>query len=130
TETQLHAGIYRQTDSRAIMHIHGAASVAVGLVEDEVPPVHYNILRLGGHVPTVPFAPFGSVDLAQSVSAAMADGAKAVLMRNHGSISRGGCLTEAVEFIEMTEWLCNVYLSAHGLGHPALLGPDVLKDLA
>lgn len=130
SETILHLGVYRNTDARAIVHIHGKSSVAVGLVRDQVPLVHYNIRRLGGCVPTVAYAPFGSTELAQSVSQAMVEGAKSVLLRNHGSVSQGKTLDEAVEFIEMTEWLCDVYLSAYSLGPPALLSEGELAELA
>ena len=38
--------------AEAVVHTHGRSSVAVGLVCDEMPLVHYNLLRLGGRQDT------------------------------------------------------------------------------
>ncbi|MBT0771544.1 class II aldolase/adducin family protein [Kineosporia sp. J2-2] len=130
SETGLHLGIYRRSGTGAVVHTHGMSSVAVGLVADELPRVHYNILRLGGRVPTVAHHVFGSAELARATGDAVAAGARAVLLRNHGSVSCGTTLDDAVENAELTEWLCDVYLSAARLGSPALLTPDDLEAVA
>jgi len=127
SETGLHLGIYRTGQAGAVVHTHGRAAVALGLVVDEVPPVHYSILRLGGRVPTVPYLTFGSAELAAAVGAAIGAGPRAVLLRNHGSVACGSSLAEAVEHAELTEWLCETYLSARALGDPAVLSPAELR---
>ncbi|WP_344336952.1 PfkB family carbohydrate kinase [Brevibacterium salitolerans] len=129
SETLLHLGVYQCTEALAVVHTHGRSTVAVGLVEDELPVIHYNILRLGGRVPTVPYFPFGSEELAESVGASMAAGSRSVLLRNHGAVSCGSTLDEAIEFSELTEWLCEVYLSARVLGAPARLNHGDLTEV-
>lgn len=126
SETGLHLGIYARSAAQAVVHTHGRSSVAVGLVCDRMPLVHYNLVRLGGSVPTVPYAVFGSAELAATVGDAVGAGYGTVLMRNHGAVSSAGSLAEAVEHTGLLEWACDVYLAAHGLGSPALLTEDDL----
>ncbi|MDG4667185.1 class II aldolase/adducin family protein [Mycobacterium sp. 236(2023)] len=130
SETGLHLGIYERSAARAVVHTHGRSSVAVGLVCDQMPLVHYNLLRLGGRIPTVPYRLFGSEELAEAVGSAVAEGFGTVLMRNHGAVSSAGSIAEAAEHACLIEWLCDVYLAACTLGTPALLSDDDLKAVA
>ena len=130
SEVGLHLGIYERSAARAVVHTHGRSSVAVGLVCDSMPLVHYNLLRLGGRLPTVPYHLFGSDELADAVGTAIAAGFGTVLMRNHGAASSARSLTEAVEHACLLEWLCDVYLTACSLGTPALLSDDDLEAVA
>ena len=130
SETGLHLGIYQRSTAEAVVHTHGRSSVAVGLVCDRMPLVHYNLLRLGGSIPTVPYLVFGSEELAAAVGGAVADGFGTVLMRNHGAVSSARSVGEAVEHALLLEWLCDVYLSACSIGTPALLTDADLQAVA
>ncbi|GAB7067258.1 class II aldolase/adducin family protein [Mycobacterium hodleri] len=130
SETRLHLGIYERSSAQAVVHTHGRSSVAVGLVCDRMPLVHYNLLRLGGRIPTVPYHLFGSDELAGAVGAAIAEGFGTVLMRNHGAVSSARSVEEAVEHAALLEWLCDVYLAARTLGTPELLTDDDLVAVA
>ena len=130
SETGLHLGIYARTAAQAVVHTHGRSSVAVGLVCDRMPLVHYNLRRLGGRIPTVPYLLFGSIELAEAVGGAIAEGFGTVLMRNHGAVSSARSIAEAVEHACLLEWLCDVYLSACSLGAPALLTDADLDAVA
>ncbi|MCV7422218.1 class II aldolase/adducin family protein [Mycobacterium yunnanensis] len=126
SETGLHLGVYRRSSARAVVHTHGRSSVAVGLVSDRMPLVHYNLVRLGGAIPTVPYFLFGSDELAAAVGDQVAEGFGTVLLRNHGAVSTAGSVAEAVEHACLIEWLCDVHLAASSLGTPALLSEDDL----
>jgi L-fuculose-phosphate aldolase len=130
SETGLHLGIYARSEARAVVHTHGRSSVAVGLVCDRMPLVHYNLLRLGGRIPTVPYSLFGSSELAAAVGTAVAEGFGTVLMRNHGAVSSARSVAEAVEHACLLEWLCDVYVSAQSLGTPTLLSEADLDAVA
>ncbi len=60
SEIGLHLGIYQRFGSSAVVHTHAPAATAVGLVVDELPCVHYQMLQLGGSVRVAPYALFGS----------------------------------------------------------------------
>jgi L-fuculose-phosphate aldolase len=130
SETGLHLGIYQRSVAEAVVHTHGRSSVAVGLVCDEMPLVHYNLVRLGGRIPTIPYLLFGSRELAEAVGSVVAGGHGTVLMRNHGAVSSARTLAEAVEHACLTEWVCDVYLAARSLGTPALLTDGDLDAVA
>ncbi|KQU55545.1 aldolase [Rhodococcus sp. Leaf278] len=123
SELGLHLGIYASSEVRAVVHAHSSAAVALSLVADELPPVHYAQLALGGRVPVVPFAPFGTAELANAVVAAM-QSRSAVIMAHHGSVATGHDLGSALSNIELLEWLCEVYLSAASVAHPRALSDE------
>lgn len=128
SETPLHLGIYRTTSAQAIVHTHAPWATALGLVRDELPSVHYAILALGGPVRVAPYATFGSQELADNVREAMTD-RKAALMGNHGAVTSGGDLAEAVRNAETIEWLSRLYMQAAQLGEPVTLTTGQLDDV-
>jgi L-fuculose-phosphate aldolase len=129
SETGLHLNIYQRSRARAVVHTHGQASVAVGLVCDELPLVHYNLTRAGGQVPTIPYYTFGSEELAQAVGVAIEGGTSAVLMRNHGMVTCASSLSNAIEKASLCEWMCGVYLDAKSIGDPHLLTEGDLAEV-
>ena len=128
SEVPLHLGIYRTTDAKAVVHTHSPWATALGLVRDELPAVHYAIRALGGPVRVAGYATFGSAELADKVAAAL-NGRCAVLMRNHGAVTTGDSIGQAMENAEKLEWLCALYCRAARLGEPATLTMDQLDDV-
>ncbi|HYQ64178.1 class II aldolase/adducin family protein [Actinophytocola sp.] len=120
SEAGLHLGVHRRFGDGAIVHTHAPASTALACVLDELPVIHYQLLDLGGAVPVVPFHPFGTPELAGAVSEAMTH-KNAVLMANHGAVTRGATLAEALERTFLLEWGCTLYEHASALGTPKVL---------
>jgi L-fuculose-phosphate aldolase len=130
SELPLHLAVYQAFPLvGAIAHAHSAASVAVGLTHDVLPPVHYLTVRLGGVVRVADYATFGSAELASAVVEGLAD-RSAVLMRNHGSVAHGDSIEQACERLELVEWLSDVYVRAAALGTPRLLDDAKLAAAA
>ncbi len=125
SELDLHLSVYRSTDAGAVVHAHSSGAVALSLVSDSLPPVHYQQLALGGAVPVVPYATFGSRELAAGTAEALGAHTAAILA-HHGSVTRGADLAGAVEALELLEWLCQIYLTASAArgGRP----PESLTD--
>jgi L-fuculose-phosphate aldolase len=129
SEWPMHRKIYDLTPATAVVHTHSAFSVAVGAICDEIPAVHYSVLRLGG--PTVrvaPYTTFGSDGLAGNVAAALAD-RFAALLQNHGAIAYGSSLEEAYDRVQLVEWLAEVYWRARLAGTPRVLDSAELDDV-
>ncbi len=120
SEVPLHTGIYAATNALAVTHAHAMASTALGCCHDELPPLHYSCLGLGGAPRTAPYATFGSEELAQNVIEAL-KGRNAAMMQNHGSVAYGSTMKEAIERIELLEWLAELYWRASSLGTPRIL---------
>jgi L-fuculose-phosphate aldolase len=122
SEYPMHRMIYDTApDARAVVHTHSAAAVAASVTTDEIPAVHYSILRLGGPTLRVaPYATFGSGELASSAAGAL-DGRYAALLQNHGVIAHGSALAEAYARAELVEWLADVWARSRHLGQPRIL---------
>ena len=121
SEWPMHRKVYDITAANAVVHTHSTFAVAVGTVTDEIPAVHYSVLRLGG--PTVrvaPYTTFGSADLAAHVAAAL-ENRYAALLQNHGVIAYGSSLEEAYDRAQLVEWLAEVYWRARLAGAPRTL---------
>src|SRR5579863_560087 len=120
SEVPLHTGIYRATNALAITHAHAMASTALSCTHDELPPLHYSCLSLGGAPRTAGYATFGSQELADNVIKAL-EGRNAAMMQNHGSVAYGATMDQAVERLELLEWLAELYWRSASLGTPKVL---------
>jgi L-fuculose-phosphate aldolase len=123
SEIALHLGAYARHGCGAVVHTHAPVATALGCVLDELPCIHYQQLLLGGPVRVAPYATFGSPELAAAVTRAL-EGRSAALMANHGAVTLGGGLRQAVDNALLLEWLCTLYRDASGVGVPRVLDPD------
>jgi L-fuculose-phosphate aldolase len=96
------------------------------VLEDELPCVHYQMLLLGGRVPVAPYETFGTPELARSVLDAL-EGCSAALMANHGAITFGEDLAQALERAHLLESMCELYWRAAAIGEPRALGGDDIE---
>ncbi len=129
SEWPLHRKVYEVTEAGAVVHTHSPFAVAVSTICDEIPAVHYSVLRLGGPtVPVAPYATFGSDRLAALAGAALR-GRAAVLLQNHGTVCYGTTLAEAYDRAVLLEWLAEVYWRARLAGSPRILSDAELDDV-
>jgi L-fuculose-phosphate aldolase len=130
SELGLHLGVYRAMDwAGAVVHTHSPMATAVGCVVDELPPIHYAMLALGGSVRVAPYATFGTDELHEHVLRAL-DGRTAALMKNHGTLNCGPSLEGALEGALLLEWACGLYWHAAQIGEPSVLSDEQLADVA
>ena len=123
SELDLHLGVYDRYGAGAVVHSHSPVATALSCVLDEVPCVHYEMLRLGGPVPVAPYRTFGTPELAAAVLDAL-EGKTAVLMANHGALTFGPDAEAAAELTRLLEWACSVYWRAAAIGEPRALAED------
>jgi L-fuculose-phosphate aldolase len=129
SELALHLRVYERIDGAgAVVHTHAPMATALSCVVDEVPPIHYQMLALGGSVPVARYETFGTDALADAVVEALS-GHTAVLMRNHGALNYGPDLDTAVELALLLEWACTLYWRASMLGAPTALSQQQLEDV-
>jgi L-fuculose-phosphate aldolase len=123
SELPFHRAIYaRRPDLRAVLHAHPPALVAFSIahrVPDTtvLPRVH----ALCGPVGSAPYALTGSEELGERIAATFARGCDAALLENHGVVTGGRDLLEALHRLESLEICARVLLNAHRLGevrHP------------
>ncbi len=123
SELDLHLGVYERFDAGAVVHTHAPMATALSCVLEELPCVHYSMLLLGGTVRVVPYATFGTPELARAVAKAL-EGRTAALMANHGAVTYAADVDAAVESSLLLEWACTVYWRAKAIGEPTALDED------
>jgi L-fuculose-phosphate aldolase len=120
SELALHIGAYRRYDAGAVVHAHPPVATALACVLDEVPAIHYQMVALGGTIRVASYATFGTRELAQITLDSLVD-RSAVLMSNHGALTIGDDVEQAVQRMELVEWACTVYWRAASIGAPRTL---------
>lgn len=128
SELWMHLNVYASTRAGAVVHTHSPHATALSMVVDELPALHYVIVQLGGPVKVVPYATFGSRELADRTAEALV-GRSAALLQNHGAVTYGSSLAKAYERAQLLEWLSRVYILALQAGDPQLLTADQLDDV-
>jgi len=126
SELALHLGVLERLGAGAVVHTHPPVGTALGLVIDELPCVHYEMVALGGAVRVAPYRTFGSQELADAVIEALED-RSAALMANHGAITFGEDLAQALERAHLLESMCELYWRAAAIGEPRALGGDDIE---
>ncbi|MEU5210522.1 class II aldolase/adducin family protein [Streptomyces sp. NPDC020742] len=127
SELPLHLAVYRSTTAAAVVHTHAPYATAVSTLVPELPPVHYMAGALGGPVRVAPYALYGSDELAAHLLDALRDRTGA-LLQNHGTVTYGDGLDQALDRTAQLEWMCRVWLLARSVpGHtPSLLSAEQL----
>jgi L-fuculose-phosphate aldolase len=124
SEWQMHAAIYRaRTDVHAIVHTHSPHATALACAGRGIPPFHYMIALAGGDIRCMPYATFGTAELAQSAVRGL-EGRRACLLANHGVMAVGSTLARAHAVAIEVENLAREYLLLLGAG----LQPRLLDD--
>ena len=129
SETPMHRAIYRVTGARAIVHTHSPVAVSVSSVVDVLPAIHYAIAQFGGHdVRVADYERFGSDELARTVEHTI-EGRHGVILRNHGTVTCGDTLQEALHRARLLEWLAKVYRDARLMGDPTIISDEDLDQV-
>jgi L-ribulose-5-phosphate 4-epimerase len=111
----------------AVIHTHQVYASAVGLVEDELPAA----------VTTLPNACLGPVNVAPYTSAASLEmgiatvehigDRRAVILKNHGVVTVGKTLKEALYAAVYLEDAAKTYIMAKAIGTPAILDKEQVE---
>ncbi|MEM1665548.1 MAG: class II aldolase/adducin family protein [Zestosphaera sp.] len=127
-ELPLHTAIYRKYDYfNAVIHAHPIYVTTLAIAREPLPPVvEEAVLYVGGEVRVAEYAPFGSRELAENVVRALED-RTAVILPNHGVVTCGRSLEEALEVLVLIERLAQSYILSRILGKTTK-PPDEVVD--
>ena len=130
SEWRFHQDIMsKRQEVGAVVHTHSIFASTVSLFGNELPPFHYMIAVAGGSsVRCAPYAMFGTQELSDNIIDALVD-RKACLIANHGLVSIGANLAEALQIAEEIEHLCQLYIEAKKLGEPNLLNQKQMIEV-
>lgn len=130
SEWRFHLAAYRaRRDRGAVVHTHSLHATVLACARKPIPAFHYMVAVAGGDdIPLVPYAPFGTEDLADHVAAGLAE-RDACLMANHGQIAIGTTLDRALELAAEVEVLAEQYVKVLLLGTPHILDAAQMRDV-
>jgi len=124
SEWRMHAAIYRaRPDVMAIVHTHSPSATALAAAGRGIPPFHYMIALAGGDVKCMPYATFGTAELAATAVRGL-EGRRACLLGNHGVMAVGNTLARAHAVAVEVENLAAAYLAMLSAGLTPLLLDD------
>jgi len=124
SEWRMHGAIYaRRPDVAAIVHTHSPRATALSCAGLGIPAFHYMIALAGGAIRCMPYATFGTGELADNAVCGL-DARRAVLLANHGVVAVGASLRMAHSVALEVENLATQYLELRAAG----LEPVVLSD--
>lgn len=129
SEWPFHQAIYRaRPDLHAIVHTHAVHATALACLRRPLPAFHYMVALAGGDsVPLVPYHLFGSDALSLAVAHGMR-ACDACLLANHGLVTAGATLAQALKLAQEVESLCEAYLKALAVAEPVLLSADEMAQ--
>ncbi|MCB1505811.1 MAG: class II aldolase/adducin family protein [Hyphomicrobiaceae bacterium] len=125
SEWRFHLAAYHaRPDRHAVVHSHSMHATVLACAGKAIPAFHYMVALAGGSdIPLVPYATFGTGDLADHVARGLA-ARDACLMAHHGQIAIGRDLPAALELAQEVEVLAEQYFKVLSLGPPALLSAE------
>jgi L-fuculose-phosphate aldolase len=130
SEWRFHRDIMRaRPDVGAIVHTHAPYATALAMLRKPIPAAHYMIAAFGG--PTIrctDYAPFGTQQLSDLAVAGL-EGRHGVLLGNHGMITTGATLEQALWRAVELEALAKMYHLALLVGTPAILADEEVANL-
>jgi len=124
----MHAAVYAvRPDAAAIVHTHSPRATALACAGRGIPAFHYMIALAGGDIRCMPYATFGTAELAVTAVQGLAE-RRATLLGNHGVLAIGSSLKEAQAVALEVENLATEYLAMLAAGlDPVLLSDEELQ---
>jgi L-fuculose-phosphate aldolase len=120
-ETKWHCGLYRlRPEIGSVVHSHSPAATAFAVVGKDLDLVSATAYKALKHVPALGYAPPGSDELSKIVlDGFSADPEiKAILLQNHGVVTVGVDVYQAIYFAEVVEDKAKMALYSRMLGEP------------
>ena len=131
SEWRFHLSAYAaRADAEAVVHTHSLHATVLACANRPIPAFHYMVAIAGGtDIPCVPYATFGTEELAGFVAEGLAD-RDACLMANHGQIAIGEDLDGALELAREVEVLSEQYVKLLATGDKVIvLGADDMAEV-
>jgi ribulose-5-phosphate 4-epimerase/fuculose-1-phosphate aldolase len=133
-EMFMHRAFYTARQSAgAVVHLHSTMATAVTCLPDLDPinPIPaltpYFVMRVGRRLPLVPYYRPGNPQMEAAIHNA-ARVARAALLANHGAVTSGKTLTDAVYAAEELEEAAKLFITLRGV-EARLLTPAQVDDL-
>lgn len=129
-EAPMHLHIYKaRQEISAIVHSHPLWSSAFAITGKNIPlALAEQALFLGGEVICAEYGAVGSEELAVNIVKALGKDKKAAILRNHGSVTIGSSLSEALVLADFLEHGAQVAIMGSILGKVLEIDPGKILD--
>lgn len=129
SEWKMHLSIYKKKNINVIVHSHSIWASSLSCLRKKIPSFHYMVAEFGGgDIKCSKYATFGSDKIAKNVSLAL-ENRKGCLISNHGQITVGNTIEEAISLCESMEKLSMQYLISKISGGPKLLNKKQMNEV-
>ena len=131
TEWRFHRDILKsRPEVNAVIHTHSMFATTMACLHQDIPAFHYMIAMAGGDsIRCAPYALFGSQALSDCAIEALID-RKACLLANHGMITLGADLAQALAVAVEVENLCEQYWRLLQITpEPPLLSQEQMREV-
>jgi L-fuculose-phosphate aldolase len=127
-ETVMHVEVHKARKKiSAVVHAHPPFCSALAVAGMDIPPlIDEQVMLVGGEIKVAQYALPGTPELAKNVVSALGP-RNAVLLANHGVLSVGRDMREALTICELAEELAKIYVSALNLGKVNTLSAEVVE---
>ena len=125
SEWRFHRDILKnRPDIDVVLHCHSVYATTLACHHREIPAFHYMVGIAGGTtIRCAEYATFGTQELSDAALRAL-DGRLACLLGQHGQISLGRTLDQALWMATEVETLSRLYVQALPLGEPPVLSDE------
>ncbi|MGA7677815.1 MAG: class II aldolase/adducin family protein [Dehalococcoidia bacterium] len=127
-ETVMHIEVYKARKKvNAVVHAHPAFCSAIAVARLDIPPlIDEQVIYIGGEIKVAQYAFPGTPELAKNAVSALGP-RNAVILANHGALSVGRDMREALTICELAEEMAKIYVSALSLGKVNSLPAEVVE---
>ena len=127
-ETVMHIDVYKARKKvNAIVHAHPVFCSVVAVAGLEIPAIiDEQVIYIGGEIKVAEYALPGTPELAKNAVLALGP-RNAVILANHGALSVGRDMREALTICELLENTARIYVCALGLGKVNPLPAEVVR---
>jgi L-fuculose-phosphate aldolase len=124
------ATLARHPEAAAVVHSHARHASMFAVAHRPIPAaIDEFVVYVGGDVPVCPYHPSGSDELATAVATAL-DDRSAALMANHGLVTIGGSVEDALHAALVVEHNAHIVWGARLLGDVVELPARARQDFA
>jgi len=131
-ESGMHLEVYKQrADVNAVIHSHQTNASVFAVLNQPLPPLFDEVcLHIGYIVDVVPYAFSGSPQLTANLVEKLSNKCHCYLLQNHGILTLGSTLEQALLNVELLEKNAQIYLGALSTGRePTSLPEETINKL-
>lgn len=123
----IHGAVHRaRADAHCVIHLHTDAGIAVSALRDGLLPLSQHAMRFWGDIGYHDYQglTFGAEEQAQFIAELGTH--RAMMLRNHGTLTCGRTVAEAFVLMDTLDKACRIQLAAMAAGAVAMPPDDVL----